>query len=251
MNYTPVLCAFALAASLHAEECDLSQVSHGPFDPIPYQAAEINLFQENYLDLSQMEKMEPTVKNLLNSDTSWAYRSQKASDVMVFVSEKSVRLARICKTEEKCIDSLFTIHLQDVYCDEFARLQKAGVLKGTAEQADSLINHILEKMNKYNSKERGINGCMYNPEDYRINNNDGKDLDQATVHLSLTMPISMYIDFLDSINYCSVDVPEIIQLKAKSKKSKINPLNDKAFEANGQQLNTINRNKKNKAIYYK
>lgn len=211
MDFTKFLfagafCASALTTSLHAAECSYEPPvresgSTGAY--FEYPAVSLYLFEGSYLDLSKMDQREPTVKNVSGTDTVWMYRSELDSTMIVIASEKVVKVARVAYSDNQddFVDSLFSVHHDAVFKDEFARLQKAGVFKGTAEQADSLVNHVFELCGRYYWKEGGYSGCEFNPPELR-RRNGGKDIDKADVPLASSAVAGIHAFLLDTLNFC-------------------------------------------------
>ncbi|SHK28133.1 hypothetical protein [Fibrobacter sp. UWH4] len=211
MDFTKFLfagafCACALATSLQAAECSYEPPvresgSSGAY--FEYPAVSLYLFEGSYLDLSKMDKREPAVKNTSGTDTVWMYRSELDSTMIVIASEKVVKVARVAYSDNQddFVDSLFSVHHDAVFKDEFARLQKAGVFKGTAEQADSLVNHVFELCGRYYWKEGGYSGCEFNPPELR-RRNGGKDIDKADVPLASSAVAGIHAFLLDTLNFC-------------------------------------------------
>lgn len=204
--FAGAFCAGALATSLHAAECRYEPPvresgSTGAY--FEYPAVSLYLFEGSYLDLSKMDQREPTVKNVSGTDTVWMYRSELDSTMIVIASEKVVKVARVAYSDNQddFVDSLFSVHHDAVFKDEFARLQKAGVFKGTAEQADSLVNHVFELCGRYYWKEGGYSGCEFNPPELR-RRNDGKDIDKADVPLASSAVAGIHAFLLDTLNFC-------------------------------------------------
>ena len=211
MDFTKFLfagafCAGVLATSLHAAECSYEPPvresgSTGAY--FGYPAVSLYLFEGSYLDLSKMDNREPAVKNASGVDTVWMYRSELDSTMIVIASEKVVKVARVAysSNQDDFVDSLFSVHHDAVFKDEFARLQKAGVFRGTAEQADSLVEHIFELCGRYYWKEGGYSGCEFNPPELR-RRNDGKDIDKADVPLASSAVAGIHAFLLDTLNFC-------------------------------------------------
>lgn len=204
--FAGAFCASALAASLHAAECSYEPPvresgSTGAY--FEYPAVSLYLFEGSYLDLSKMDQREPAVQNASGADTVWMYRSELDSTMIVIASEKVVKVARVAYSDNQddFVDSLFSVHHDAVFKDEFARLQKAGVFKGTAEQADSLVNHVFELCGRYYWKEGGYSGCEFNPPELR-RRNDGKDIDKADVPLASSAVAGIHAFLLDTLNFC-------------------------------------------------
>jgi hypothetical protein len=193
-----------------------------------------------------MGKREPAVKNASGTDTVWMYRSELDSTMIVIASEKVVKVARVAYSDNQddFVDSLFSVHHDAVFKDEFARLQKADVFKGTAEQADSLVNHVFELCGRYYWKEGGYSGCEFNPPELR-RRNGGKDIDKADVPLASSAVAGIHAFLLDTLNFCPdyrfATVPTSLKqtrtlLTAKQKASSGSP--NKAFKVNGQRTTT-------------
>ena len=254
MNFTKFLCAGVFAAgigtaTLQAAECNVThhQGTGGSTDIyLGYPATALYLFEGDYLDLSKMSLREPTVKNASGTDTAWVYRSKLDSTMIVIVTEKVVKVARVTYSDDESTrtDSLFTVKHKDVYKDEFPRLQKAGVFKGTAEQADSLVTHVFELCQKYYSKEFGYTGCEFNPPEKR-RRNGGEDVDIVDVPLAYAAVAGEFTILLDTLNTCPdlkfPAAPTSLKqtralLSAKQKASSGSP--DKAFKVNGQRATT-------------
>ena len=204
--FAGAFCAGALATSLHAAECRYEppvRESGSTGTYFGYPAVSLYLFEGSYLDLSKMDQREPTVKNVSGTDTVWMYRSELDSTMIVIASEKVVKVARVAYSDNQddFVDSLFSVHHDAVFKDEFARLQKAGVFKGTAGQADSLVNHVFELCGRYYWKEGGYSGCEFNPPELR-RRNDGKDIDKADVPLASSAVAGIHAFLLDTLNFC-------------------------------------------------
>lgn len=204
--FASAICAGALATSLQAAECSYEPPvresgSAGAY--FEYPAVSLYLFEGSYLDLSKMDQREPAVKNASGTDTVWMYRSELDSTMIVIASEKVVKVARVAYSDNQddFVDSLFSVHHDAVFKDEFARLQKAGVFKGTAEQADSLVNHVFELCGRYYWKEGGYSGCEFNPPELR-RRNGGKDIDKADVPLASSAVAGIHTFLLDTLNFC-------------------------------------------------
>lgn len=204
--FAGAFCAGALTTSLHAAECSVThhQGGGGSTDIyMGYPATALYLFEGDYLDLSKMSQHEPAVKNASSTDTAWVYRSELDSTMIVIVTEKVVKVARVTYSEDENsrMDSLFTVKHKDVYKDEFPRLQKASVFKGTAEQADSLVTHVFELCQKFYSKDYGYGGCVFNPPEQR-GRNGGKDVDMVDMPLALAAVAGEFTILLDTLNTC-------------------------------------------------
>lgn len=206
MNFASTLAIGILATSLYAAECtvDIPERGSSSFNAGKgYPTTSLYLFEGDYLDLSKMNNREPAVTNVSGTDTAWVYRSAIDSTMLLIVTEKMVQVARVAYSSDPSasVDSLFTIHHNDVYKDEFQRLQKAGVFKGSAEQADSLVEHVFNLCKKYYSKEFGYSGCEFNPPELR-KGNQGKDIDKIDIPLAYDLIAGIYLPLLDTLNSC-------------------------------------------------
>ena len=204
--YASIVLAGIGAANLNAAECNVThhQGGGGSTDVyMGYPATALYLFEGSYLDLSKMDQRAPAIQNVSGTDTAWVYRSELDSTMIVIVTEKVVKVARVTYSndEDSRVDSLFTVKHKDVYKDEFPRLQKAGVFKGTAEQADSLVTHVFDLCQKFYNKEYGYTGCEFNPPEQR-GRNGGKDVDMVDMPLALAAVAGEFTILLDTLNTC-------------------------------------------------
>ena len=226
--------AASLAINTYAAECSFERPSSGAESyeaSFYYPTTALYLFENDYLDLSKMDKREPAVKNLSGTDSVWAYRSELDTTLVVIVSEKVVKVSRVPYTNEiqALVDTLFSVHHDAVFKDEFPRLQKAGVFKGTAEAADSLVNHVFELCQTLYCPELGYTSCEFNPP-YARRRNEGKDVDVADGPLALSAIAGVHAIILDTINFCPeyripaavIDPPQaLMQTATKASVSKM------------------------------
>lgn len=161
-----------MASLLYAENCEVK--SYRALG-LMYPATEINLFEEYRLDLSHMSAMEPNVKNYSTNDAYWAYRAKADSSIMVYVLEDGLKFFKICSSKEECDQKVKDFLIRNVIVDEFKRLQKAGVFKGTANEADSLINHIADVI-----ENAPFSSEVYDSKSYNITR---QNVDQAEMIL--------------------------------------------------------------------
>lgn len=222
---------FCLAMQLHAQECEV--VSDGHLN-ITYPATRINLLDDNHLDMAKMPLLEPTVENFSNlSSVYWAYQTRSDSSVVVFVAEDCLTFFKICASQMEC-DSLEKRFLvEDVVADEFMRLQEAGVFRGTASEADSVIHHILEKMSSI--RPSGLASISYNM--FR------KNEDAAEIFLSSgefctyygKTPRPYFCGLVDTVRQCGPSFREQYPLSLKSPVPQvpIQGMQFRAFDLNG------------------
>ena len=208
-------------------------VSYGHLD-ITYPATRINLLDDNHLDMAKMPLLEPTVENFSNlSSVYWAYQTRSDSSVVVFVAEDCLTFFKICASQIEC-DSLEKRFLvEDVVADEFMRLQEAGVFRGTASEADSVIHHILEKMSSI--RPSGLASISYN----MFRNNE----DAAEIFLSSgefctyygKTPRPYFCGLVDTVRQCGPSFREQYPLSLKSPVPQvpIQGMQFRAFDLNG------------------
>ena len=206
MNLASTLTIGILATGLYAAECTVNIPERGnsSFNAGQgYPTTSLYLFEGDFLDLSKMDKREPAVTNVSGTDTAWVYRSAIDSTMILIVTEKMVQVARVAYSTDPSasVDSLFTIHHNDVYKDEFQRLQKAGVFTGSAAQADSLVEHVFNLCKKYYSREFGYSGCEFNTPELR-KRNQGNDVDIIDIPLAYDLIAGIYLHLLDTLNAC-------------------------------------------------
>ena len=118
MNFAPALTIGILAASLYAAECNVTHTEgHSSADINQgYLATALYLYEGNYLEMSNMDKREPSVVNVSCTDTAWVYRSELDSTMIVLVSEKAVKVARVPYSDDPngYSDSLYSVHYDDI-----------------------------------------------------------------------------------------------------------------------------------------
>lgn len=259
MNFKLTFIIGVLAAVLHAAECEVEhhQGENSSVDPyMGYPATSLYLFEDSYLDLSKMNQRVPAVKNASASDTVWVYRSELDSTMIVIVTEKVVKVARVAysKDESAVVDTLFAVHHDDVYRDEFPRLQKAGAFRGTAEQADSLVNHVFELCQRYYSKEWGYAGCEFNPPEMR-RKNGGMDVDGIDVPLALAAVAGEFTWLLDTLNTCpelKFPAPEVSPdglRRLRGRDGFLPRVPSRVYDLNGRQSDCVDRKNRRGLIF--
>ena len=89
MKFVPALSIGILAANIYAAECSFERPTGDGASynaSFYYPATALYLFENDYLDLSKMDKRDPAVKNLSGTDSVWAYRSELDTTLVVIVS---------------------------------------------------------------------------------------------------------------------------------------------------------------------
>lgn len=128
-----------------------------------FPSTSICLFEKESLDLALMSDVLPVIKNFNDDAHLWVYRSRLNPEIFVTTNGKRIELSNTCEYNAKCSKQSATF--SDVLKDEFQRFQQFSVYKGSAKQADSLINHIVAVMNNVfekNHTEFDLNGLEYN-----------------------------------------------------------------------------------------
>lgn len=146
-----IFTSLCVAVQLHAQECEII-----PFKTLDmmYPATQLNLPGNYYLDLSKINLLDPSVKNLSSNAAYKAYIAPSDSSIMVFLVDNQVSFFKLCSSKKECDSLQRELYIEQVVIKEFNRLQPAGVFRGSAAEADSLIRHIIHAINNlYNSKE--------------------------------------------------------------------------------------------------
>jgi hypothetical protein len=112
MKFVPFLLSGFLTTGLYAGECNVTHHQGGGDSTdvyLGYPATALYLFEDSYLDLSKMSQREPAVQNASGTDTAWVYRSELDSTMIVIVTEKVVKVARVTYSadENTRVDSSF------------------------------------------------------------------------------------------------------------------------------------------------
>ena len=152
---------FCMIVQLHAEECE---VHHHKELGIEYPATEFNLFDEFLLDLSKLPQLDPPVKNLSSNPVYRAYIAPSDSTIMIVLTEDRVTFFKLCSSREECNGFARVYYIDSLIVEEFRRLQSAGVLPGTATEADSMIRHAIQmiKSDMPSVDNISLSGCVYN-----------------------------------------------------------------------------------------
>ena len=152
---------FCMIVQLHAEECE---VHHHKELGIEYPATEFNLFDEFLLDLSKLPQLDPPVKNLSSNPVYRAYIAPSDSTIMIVLTEDRVTFFKLCSSREECNGFARVYYIDSLIVEEFRRLHSAGVLPGTAAEADSMIRHAIQMMKSGMPSVDNISlsGCVYN-----------------------------------------------------------------------------------------
>ncbi|WP_297947494.1 hypothetical protein [uncultured Fibrobacter sp.] len=128
---------------LYAQECEV--ISRGVL-AISYPVTQINLFDEFRLDLSKLPLLDPSVKNFSSDSVYRAYIAPSDSTVMIFLVEDQVTFFKFCSSKKECDSLVRELYIGSLIVEEFHRLQSAGVLPGSATEADSMIRHVIDVM---------------------------------------------------------------------------------------------------------
>ena len=166
-----------LSTLLYAQDCVVTKSGGSPFFGMFYPGTEIYLFEKYELDLSKMPEVRPEVINYSASEKDyWAYLAKSDSSVMVFILEDGLFFFELCSSKDDCDSKGRTFYIKDIIVEEFKRLQSAGVFQGSAEEADSLILHIVDKL-----ENEPINTLSFDSKTYNYSN---QDVDEVNLALS-------------------------------------------------------------------
>lgn len=157
MKNLVVICLL-FSAFIFAQDCVVEKRNPMEF---AYPATEINLLDNYTFDLSKMPNVLPKIENFSTNDTAyWAYQATSDSSVMVFVLTDAIKFFKMCSSVEECNSLVRTHFIENIVIEEFLRLQLAGVFKGSATEADSLIRRIVALMKDV--RQEGLSNMSYN-----------------------------------------------------------------------------------------
>ena len=157
------LICLMLSTLLYAQDCVVTKSGGSPFFGMFYPGTEIYLFEKYELDLSKMPNVRPEVTNYsMSEDNYWAYLAQSDSSIMVFILEDGLSFFKLCSSKEDCDSKATNFYIRNLIIEEFMRLQPAGVFRGTAEEADSLILHIVDKLENEPFNTQSFDSKTYN-----------------------------------------------------------------------------------------
>lgn len=157
MKNLVVIC-LVFSAFIFAQDCVVEKRNPMEF---AYPATEINLLDNYTFDLSKMPNVLPKIENFSTNDTAyWAYQATSDSSVMVFVLTDAIKFFKMCSSKEECNSLVRTHFIENIVIEEFLRLQLAGVFKGSATEADSLIRRIVALMKDV--RQEGLSNMSYN-----------------------------------------------------------------------------------------
>lgn len=232
------LICLMLSTLLYAQDCVVTKSGGSPFFGMFYPGTEIYLFEKYELDLSKMPEVRPEVINYSASEKDyWAYLAKSDSSVMVFILEDGLFFFELCSSKDDCDSKARTFYIKDIIVEEFKRLQSAGVFQGSAEEADSLILHIVDKL-----ENEPINTLSFDSKTYNYSN---QDVDEVNLALSAsafcTHTAGKYngdlCDIVDSVRQCvlssfSTGIVRLLPHRKRSFESQY-----RIFDLNGNYIN--------------
>ena len=227
---------FCITVQLYAEECD---VHYSKELGIEYPATEFNLFDEFLLDLSKLPQLDPPVKNLSSNPVYRAYIAPSDTTIMIFLTEDRVTFFKLCSSRDECNSFARVYYIDSLIVEEFRRLHSAGVLPGTATEADSMVRHAIQMMKSAMPSVDNISlsGCVYNL--YKPTG----DSDKGGRVMS-TAGLCVYEDKDGTISFCGLvdsvrQCPELFQeeaplsLRSPAVRAALPGMQFRAFDMNG------------------
>lgn len=208
-----LLMGFVMATFLYAQNCEVK--SYHTLGMM-YPATEINLFDNYTLDLSKMPMVEPALENFNKGNTEyWAYLSQADSSIMVFVLEDGLKFFKICTSQFDCDQKSNDFLIRNIIIEEFNRLQAAGVFMGTAQEADSLIHHIVDKI-----ENAPFSATVYDAKSYNLRRKNEDKAEMIAPKSSFCSNLGgkyegQLCGVIDSVRQCIL-APETSQVLRKS-----------------------------------
>lgn len=227
---------FCMTVQLHAEECE---VHHYMELGIGYPATEFNLFDEYRLDLSKLSQLDPPVKNFSSDSVYRAYIAPSDSTIMIFLAEDRVTFFRLCSTKEECNSLYHAYYIDSLIVEEFHRLQSAGILPGSATEADSMIRHAIQMIKSDMPPVDNISlaAGVYNP--YKSNGDTDKGkfvmLVTSLCDYEKNERIHSFCGLIDSVRQC----PELFEgeaplaLRSPAMRAALPGMQFRAFDLNG------------------
>ena len=225
-----------MTVQLHAEECE---VHHYRELGIGYPATEFNLFDEYRLDLSKLSQLDPPVKNFSSDSIYRAYIAPSDSTIMIFLAEDRVTFFRLCSTKEECNSLYHAYYIDSLIVEEFHRLQSAGILPGSATEADSMIRHAIQMIKSDLPPVDNISlaAGVYNPYKHTGDTDKGGFVMLVTslCDYEKEESIHSFCGLVDSVRQCPELFQEEVPLSLKSPVPQvpIQGMRFRAFDLNG------------------
>ena len=84
------------------------------------------------------------------------YYSEVDSNIIVYLGYPALLLFRTCQNEEECVAQAQEHDIVETFKHEFMRLQKGGVYPMSEEYADSVSDHIVDKLRNFEGKRSNV-----------------------------------------------------------------------------------------------
>ena len=159
-------------------------------DKMPYLLVNIDNYQyfddigyaDLHLNFDNLDSITPKNKNFFY--LPGVFYSEKDSNTILLLEESafyiSIYLIRTCQTEEECEAQASENDILETFKYEFMRLQKSGVYNVTEEYADSVSNHIIDKLKEHKPLFEGDSTYSFVAYNSQCFNNEYEFNDEVT-----------------------------------------------------------------------
>lgn len=157
ITLTLLLAVFSFACTKKLECWDYSQCPYLSvyIDPFYYPSGK-EPDQSGFVEYEDMDLVLDSLMNL-KQDVFYGknniYYSDIDSNIIVYVGYIEIFLIRACQTLEECVAQAQEHDIVETFKHEFMRLQKAGVYPMSEEYADSVSDHIVDKLRNFEGKK--------------------------------------------------------------------------------------------------
>ncbi len=144
-------------------------------DKMPYLLVNID-YSHIGGDCANIEEWSESAKFYRKNGYRWLYYSSLDSNILVLLtsvpndnSNMAMYLIRTCQSDEECEAQASENDILETFKYEFMRLQKNGAYEVSEEYADSVSNHIIDKLNEYaavDTSNSTLSYVVYNCQDF-------------------------------------------------------------------------------------
>ncbi|MCQ2062551.1 MAG: T9SS type A sorting domain-containing protein [Fibrobacter sp.] len=171
-----VLAAFACTKKLEYKGVDKMPYLLVQIDPfIRYEGG---TYEDAYFRIDRPFQLEPNGKKYYAKEN--IYYSENDSNIVIFLGVEQVYLIRTCQSEEECEAQASENDILETFKYEFMRLQKSGVYNVTEEYADSVSNHIIDKLKEHKPLFEGDSTFSFVAYNSQCFNNEYEFRDEVT-----------------------------------------------------------------------
>ena len=127
------------------------------------------------------------------------YYAKNDSNVIIFLGYDMIQFVRTCQSEEECEAQASENDILEIFKYEFMRLQKSGVYNVTEEYADSVSNHIIDKLKEHKPLFEGDSTYSFVAYNSQCFNNEYEFNDEVTEGDCFDYP-DYFTEEIDSCN---------------------------------------------------